>query len=163
MVLTRNKQLNIVSRGDMSVFWERHIVDSLKINDLITKAKTIVDIGSGGGLPGVPLAIMNKDKQFVLVERRRKKVEFLLSVKRALLLSNVTVVDKNFTEIEELDADVFVSRGVKLEESIIKHVKSLSHKSIYTYFKGKQFRISEYRFLKNYSVDEKDGVLIIYL
>lgn len=158
-----NKTQNLYSKRDVAVFWERHILDSLKINDLLKGEEVVADVGSGGGLPGIPLAIVNREKRFILIERREKKALFLVEAKRVMGLNNIEVIKKNFEEITNIEAKVFVSRGVKLESRIIAHSRKLVKKGRYIYFKGQSFDLSKYTFLKDYKTEEKKEILIVYL
>jgi 16S rRNA (guanine527-N7)-methyltransferase len=74
-----------------------HLLDSLAISPYL-EGERILDIGSGAGLPGIPLAIANPDKNFVLLDSNGKKTRFLFQVKVALELSNVEVVDARVDE-----------------------------------------------------------------
>lgn len=123
----------------------------------------VADIGSGGGLPGIPLAIVNRGMKFILIERREKKVQFLLEVKEEIGLNNVVILLKNFEEVRELETETFVSRGVRLENGIISHAKKLAAKGRYIYFKGKSFDSKKYPFLRNYKTEERKEILIVYL
>ena len=92
--LIRQWQVNLVSRGDLEKIWERHIQDSLKIIELFPdlKFERVLDVGSGAGFPGLPLAMAQPGKIFSLAESIAKKCAFLNSVVSALSLSNVTVL-----------------------------------------------------------------------
>lgn len=69
----------------------KHLLDSLSISSYIM-GNSILDVGSGAGLPGVPLAIINPDKKFVLLDSNAKKTRFLLHVKQQLVLNNVEII-----------------------------------------------------------------------
>jgi 16S rRNA (guanine527-N7)-methyltransferase len=99
---------NLVSRETLDEFWSRHVVDSLQLLSLLpNKPLTIVDLGSGGGFPALPLAIALKEApiEFKLVESNKRKCSFLRTVARELGLS-VKVFD------ERIDSDVSRETGV---------------------------------------------------
>src|SRR5262245_18645723 len=84
--------LGMIASGDRGSLRERHILDSLRAAPLLgDPPKIIVDLGSGAGLPGLPLAIVRPDLRFVLAEVRRRRVSFLELVVDTLALGNVTV------------------------------------------------------------------------
>ncbi len=90
LLIKWNSAYNLVSTGELKQLVSRHFLDSLVINPYID-ANTILDVGSGAGFPGIPLAIMNPDKQFILLDSNGKKTRFLFQVKLALQLANVSV------------------------------------------------------------------------
>ncbi len=91
LLLLANKQQNLVAASTEASVWCRHILDSLQLPALAPDAGSWCDIGSGAGLPGVPIAICTNDP-VTLIEPRRLRTEFLEMVKRELTLECVTVV-----------------------------------------------------------------------
>ena len=85
-----NRAFNLTAVRRRAELFSRHIVESLAIKPY-TRGEKWADIGTGAGLPGVPLAITEPNKQFVLLDSNGKKTRFLLEVKRALGLSNIEV------------------------------------------------------------------------
>ena len=82
----------LVSKGDLGRLWPRHILDSLRaVACLDPENRTAVDVGSGGGLPGIPLAIARPELAMVLLEPRESRVAFLEMAISELRLANVTV------------------------------------------------------------------------
>jgi len=84
-----NRRFNLLSRQDLARLWPRHILDSLSIQDLL-HGETL-DVGSGGGFPGVPLAVARADLNFRLVDRNERKCRFLELAVSSLGLANVSV------------------------------------------------------------------------
>jgi 16S rRNA (guanine(527)-N(7))-methyltransferase RsmG len=82
----------VVSEGDRDRLWDRHVADSLRALPCIPARATLADLGSGGGLPGVPIAIARPDTTLTLLEARRRRVAFLELVIQTLELPNVHVV-----------------------------------------------------------------------
>lgn len=108
---------NLVSRETLSEVWTRHIADSLQVLRLLHPTdQVILDLGSGGGLPAIPLAIVSKhtDRRLLLVEPNGRKVSFLRTVARELGL-RVTVHDKRSDEIDSRETppvNVITSRAL---------------------------------------------------
>lgn len=111
------KVQNLVSRETLDDVWTRHFADSLQVLKLLTASDNLIlDLGSGGGLPALPLAIASKgtERRFVLVEPNGRKVSFLRTVARELGLA-VTVLDRRSDEIDSRETgvpDVITSRAL---------------------------------------------------
>lgn len=108
-----NAQINVISRKDMDEFYERHVLHSLGIAKIMefTPGSSILDIGTGGGFPGVPLAILFPEVQFHLVDSIGKKIKVVTEVAKALNLSNVRATHARAEDIKE-QFDFIVSRAV---------------------------------------------------
>ena len=87
-----------MSRQDTDRLISRHVLDSLSVSHLL-KGKVVVDVGTGAGFPGVPLAIVNPERAFTLCDRMAKRVRFLQVVKSQLQLSNVKLVAVSYTHL----------------------------------------------------------------
>lgn len=89
-----NSIMNLTAVVEAEQMWQRHILDSLTLVPLLVsaEAKTIIDIGSGGGLPGIPLAIVLPDLKFALLEATGKKAAFLKIAAQRLGLKNITII-----------------------------------------------------------------------
>src|ERR1700748_1330472 len=86
-----NSQINVISRKDIGLLFERHVLHSLGIAKVMPflPGEQVLDVGTGGGFPGVPLAIMFPDTQFHLVDSIGKKIKVVEEVASALGLQNV--------------------------------------------------------------------------
>ncbi len=115
LLLKWNKVTNLVSRETEGMLWNRHILDSLQLLPLIPgKAQRILDLGSGGGLPAIPLAIAFKggDRSITLVEPIQKKVSFLRTVIRELELPATVIAGRIESADSRETPDVITSRAL---------------------------------------------------
>ncbi len=125
-----NAKINVISRKDIDNLYEHHILHSLAIAQLVRfKPETaIMDIGTGGGFPGIPLAIMFPDCRFHLVDSIKKKILVCNEVAQAAGLTNVTTAWER-AESEQGKFDFIVSRAVMPLTDLVKLVrKNVSHK-----------------------------------
>ena len=117
-LVSANKNLNLIGNSTISEIWNRHFLDSAQVIDFIDKNdKTLVDIGSGAGFPGLVLAILSKDRKIPLkiklIEKSTKKIIFLKKLINKLHL-DVDVVEQNILEgSKKLSEDIFVARAFK--------------------------------------------------
>ncbi|MDX8408817.1 MAG: RsmG family class I SAM-dependent methyltransferase [Mariprofundales bacterium] len=110
-VMRFRRALNLTSVDDAAVFIERFVRPSLLLSPWIHQGAVVLDIGSGMGVPGVPLLIGRQDLNGILVERRKKRAEFLRHLVRTLGL-RATVYGDDVTDLAPLAADVVVARAV---------------------------------------------------
>ncbi|MDP7009544.1 MAG: 16S rRNA (guanine(527)-N(7))-methyltransferase RsmG [Phycisphaerales bacterium] len=120
LLFETNRMFNLTAIKELPQGWTRHILDSLSLLPVLAKedAKHVIDIGSGGGLPGIPLAITMPETTFVLVEATGKKADFLRHVAEVLELDNVTVANARAEELGTNEggfrdtADAVIARAV---------------------------------------------------
>jgi 16S rRNA (guanine527-N7)-methyltransferase len=105
-----NRTYNLTAIDSLDEMISLHVLDSLSIHQYL-KGETFLDIGTGAGLPGIPLAIFNPDKQFTLLDSNSKKTAFLVQVKAELKLNNVNVVCKRIEEYQAEKFDGIMSRA----------------------------------------------------
>ncbi len=108
-----NNQINVISRKDMDAFYERHVLHSMAISKFTSfnKSSSILDIGTGGGFPGIPLAILFPESNFLLVDSIGKKIKVVNAVKNKLNLTNVKAVQSRGEDISG-SFDFIISRAV---------------------------------------------------
>ena len=119
-----NSKINVISRKDIDNLYEHHILHSLGIAKLIAfkPGTRIMDLGTGGGFPGIPLAIMFPDVQFHLVDSIGKKIRVCDEVRTALGLTNVTT-EWNRAENVKDKFDFVVSRAVMPLADLVKLIR----------------------------------------
>ncbi|MFT6500275.1 MAG: 16S rRNA (guanine527-N7)-methyltransferase [Crocinitomicaceae bacterium] len=137
-----NEQINVISRKDTENFYERHVLHSLAIINVIKfkDGTKILDTGTGGGFPGIPLAILFPECDFLLVDSVGKKIKVVKEVAEALGLKNVRGTHERAENIDE-QFDFIVSRAVTAMPKFIGWTKG--------------------QFLKKNNNDLKNGILYL--
>ncbi|MEI0698868.1 16S rRNA (guanine(527)-N(7))-methyltransferase RsmG [Brachyspira intermedia] len=143
LVIDYNKNVNITGAKTAEDFFNDHIADCLLALDIFADYDNIIDIGSGSGLPSIPLAIVFNDKKFTLCESKNKKAEFLRLAKDKLELHNIEVKCINAYEIKE-KYDTITSRAFSDIATLLKIFNKLkTKKSKLVLYKGKREKIEE--------------------
>ncbi len=106
-----NKTYNLTALRDESQIISHHLLDSLTLPPYLEGAQTMLDVGSGGGQPGIPAAVCRTDLQITLLDANTKKTSFLQQAAIELELKNVRVVSGRVEAVQGLRADVITSRA----------------------------------------------------
>lgn len=136
-----NKVHNITSITDDNEIVLKHFLDSLLYLKAIPAGKlTLCDVGSGGGFPGLPIAIIRQDIKVTLLEPSRKKIAFLRQMRRLLSLKNLEIIDARAEEVTDRQFDVVVTRALFTVSDMIKKAGHLARKGgILVLNKGPKF------------------------
>lgn len=118
-----NKRINLISSKSPEDIWSRHIVDCLELVELLPDcAHRYADLGSGGGFPGLVVAICRSDLDISLVESDQRKAAFLRTVRRELGLS-LDVVQSRIERVDCLQADVITARALAPMNILLEYVE----------------------------------------
>ncbi len=121
-----NTKINVISRKDVDNITERHILHSLSIAKFVSfkKGADILDLGTGGGFPGIPLAILHPEVNFVLLDSRKKKLFVIDEICREADIPNVKTVHARVEE-HKAKFDFIVTRAVARTETLLKWTNKL--------------------------------------
>lgn len=156
--LAENAKVNLISKNDEKYLWEKHIFDSLAIEKFFEKynfeAKELLDFGTGGGFPSVPIALAYPNISVTAVDSIRKKINAIVSIKNTLDIKNLTPICERIEKIDK-KFDVVTSRAVanlgKIVEYAIPHLKNDGYFVAYKSVKVQE-EINEAKpFLKKYN------------
>ncbi len=119
-----NLKINVVSRKDIDELYMRHVLHSLGISKVqsFLPGSRILDVGTGGGFPGIPLAILHPESKFDLVDSIGKKIKVVDEVSEGLGLENVTTYNQRVEELQG-QYDFIVSRAVAVMPTFVRWVK----------------------------------------
>ena len=166
MLVKANKTLNLIGKSTVDNIWYRHFLDSVQVIDFIDKnCKSLIDIGSGAGFPGLVLAIVLKDRKnplkVKLVEKSPKKIKFLKDLINELNL-DVDLINKNILEKQKkISGDVFVVRAFKPLKIILEliHNQAENWKKFFI-FLGKTGNNEILQASKNWDIEYKQRVSV---
>ena len=166
LLIDANKKLNLIGKSTINNIWNRHFLDSAQVIDFIDKNnKTLIDLGSGAGFPGLILAIVSKDRKIPLkiklIEKSFKKAKFLEHLVSQLHL-DVEVINLNILEKrKKLSEDVFVARAFKPLKIILQliHNNAENWKKVFI-FLGKTGKNELLQASKNWNIEYKQRVSV---
>ena len=166
ILIQANQSLNLIGNSTIKEIWTRHFLDSAQVIDFIDKNdKTLIDLGSGAGFPGLVLAITSKDRKIPLkiklIEKSPKKAKFLKKLIDELYL-DAEVINKNIFEYpKKMSDDVFIARAFKPLKIILEliHNKAENWKKIFI-FLGKTGKNELLQASKNWDIEYKQRVSV---
>ena len=145
LALEFNKAHNIFARKNKDEVFEKDFLDCFPIFKIIKKGQSIIDLGSGGGFPGILLSIVKPNNKISLLESSTKKCFFLKSVVEKLSLTNTRVINKTIKQDNDIGVfDVITARAFATTKKIITLTKRNTHKnSRYILLKGREKVVQE--------------------
>ena len=143
LALDFNKTHNIFSRVSYDEVYENDILDCKPLIEHIKKNESVLDVGSGGGFPGMLIAITKPENKISLLENNNKKCYFLKKVSHELNLKNTKIINKTITKKNQLGKfDIITTRAFATIEKTINLTKTNTHKNTkYLLLKGKTSNI----------------------
>lgn len=119
-----NAKINVISRKDIDNLYPHHIIHSLAIAQILhfQPGTTLLDVGTGGGFPGIPLAILFPECQFTLIDSIGKKIKVASEIAKAIGLTNVTCIQER-AEMEKGKFDFVISRAVMPLGDLVKLIR----------------------------------------
>lgn len=163
-----NKKINLVSQQGMDQVWKRHVYDSFQlIRYLDSSVKSIADLGSGGGFPGLILAL-STDIPVILIESDKRKTIFLREVLRQTK-TQATVLCQRIENVNAISADVVTARALTSLTQLLEFSKNILNKNGYCLFlKGRSVNLEIEEAQKDWKINYKtfssqtnaDGVIV---
>ena len=119
-----NAKINVISRKDIDNLYPHHIIHSLAIAQILhfQPGTTLLDVGTGGGFPGIPLAILFPECHFTLIDSIGKKIRVATEIAKAIGLTNVTCIQER-AEMEKGKFDFVISRAVMPLDDLVKLIR----------------------------------------
>lgn len=126
-----NEKINVISRKDMENLYERHVLHSMSIGKIVEfdPNDNVIDIGTGGGFPGIPLAILFPQTQFHLVDSIGKKIRVVTEVAKEIGLENVVAEQMRVEKAKKNNYDFAVTRAVAQTQKLYHWIKPALRKN----------------------------------
>ena len=163
-----NKTHNLTTVTDFHEAALLHFVDSLfpaSEKNIFFDGAKILDLGTGGGFPGIPLALYFPKADFKLLDKSRKKISFISLTAAKLRIENVTGINENFFSISD-KYDVVVSRAVRIDDEIFEHCRKIIKKGGYlvVFYSSLQepFQDPTLEYTKSYDFEKGERVIAFY-
>ena len=136
-LLEWNKKINLTAIEDENEIILKHFIDSLTVQKYIKNAQNIIDIGTGAGFPGIPLAIVNEKSNIVLLDSLNKRINFLNNVIQKLELSNVKAIHGRAEDLAKIvqhreKYDIVISRAVAPFNVLLEYMLPFNKVNSYT-------------------------------
>lgn len=127
-LVTTGIEWGLLGPREVPRIWDRHVLNCAVVQELLPTGALVADVGSGAGLPGVALAIIRSDVQFILIEPLERRVEWLNMVIEDLELENVDVIRARSEQVvDTVDVDIVTARAVSAMKSLVPITVPLLH------------------------------------
>jgi 16S rRNA (guanine527-N7)-methyltransferase len=113
-------ELGLLGPRELDKLWSRHILNSAVVAELVRPGDKVADVGSGAGLPGIPMAIARPDAEFVLIEPMERRSSWMLEVVEDLGLKNVRILRSRAEDVTEQYFDIVTARAVAALDKLLK-------------------------------------------
>lgn len=120
-----SETFGLLGPRELSKIWSRHVINSGLLAELIPDGSHVVDVGSGAGLPGIPMAIAKPSANFTLVEPMERRANWLKSVVEDLKIPNIAVIRARAEEVKKSDFDYATARAVAPLDKLLKLMSPL--------------------------------------
>ncbi|MDR3128010.1 MAG: 16S rRNA (guanine(527)-N(7))-methyltransferase RsmG [Bifidobacteriaceae bacterium] len=137
-IYTKGSEYGLIGPKELDNIWDRHIINSASLTKFIKPNDKVCDIGTGGGFPGIVLAVLNPTSQFTFIESQTKRCQWLASQIKKLNLSNVEILNQRAEKVLNLKFDKVTSRAVAPLRKLVPQTQHLlSENGVMLALKGK--------------------------
>jgi 16S rRNA (guanine527-N7)-methyltransferase len=126
---TDSETFGLLGPRELPRIWSRHVINSALLSELVPDESLVADIGSGAGLPGIPMAIAQPKAHFTLIEPMERRASWLAAVVQDLGIKNVDVVRARAEEVSRTDFDIVTARAVAALDKLLKLLTPLTRGS----------------------------------
>ena len=124
-----SETFGLLGPRELPRIWSRHVINSALLSDLVPDESLVADVGSGAGLPGIPMAIAQPKAHFTLIEPMERRANWLSAVVQELGIKNVDVVRARAEEVNRTDFDIVTARAVAALDKLLKLLTPLTRGS----------------------------------
>ncbi|MEN9954171.1 MAG: rRNA ((527)-N(7))-methyltransferase RsmG [Actinomycetota bacterium] len=124
-----SETFGLLGPRELPRIWSRHVINSALLSELVPDESLVADVGSGAGLPGIPMAIAQPKAHFTLIEPMERRANWLLSVVNDLGIKNVDVIRARAEEVSRTDFDIVTARAVAALDKLLKLLTPLTRGS----------------------------------
>lgn len=124
-----SETFGLLGPRELPKIWSRHVINSALLSELVPDGSLVADVGSGAGLPGIPMAIAQPKAHFTLIEPMERRANWLLSVVNGLGIKNVDVIRARAEEVSRTDFDIVTARAVAALDKLLKLLTPLTRGS----------------------------------